>query len=456
MHKKLYQIKTLEQWTCKKTILSSLAVVFMTIVFVACSQPVTELPSSTGRLGVLAPSSSVIFDTTDGWYSVDGGPRIAEGRFRNNNVTPGSQGARIRLFDFTNINLDTAVRFEAVGRYPLGLLATGDIIIECDLPLAGQAGTDGNDGFGIFGGSGGGGGGAVVLASNSGSITLNGTLDVRGGQDGQQGTGQLPGSDSGGLAVAGGEGGGGGTSPTNQGIGGTKGNKGATVVVTGWPFTITLTPDDGENGDDARIRTAGDGGDGGDGIGVIGTDPDGGDGGRGGDAHGTRNGDPGIAGNVGIASSGGAGKGAGGGGDTANPGSTGGAGGAAGAGAGGSSTGGGTGGPGTSGGGGSFIIAAPNGITGNGSILLGSGVGAIYGDYSLSGTVSVPVVNETGNPLDVNSVNEVHVYPYSAWQSLPPAEIGLSGGSGEGGGGGDGQGVPAEEKEEDGISLEER
>lgn len=294
----------LKRWSsghAKKSILSSLAVVFMTIVFVACSQPVTELPSSTGRLGVLASSSSVIFDTTDGWYSVDGGPRIAEGRFRNNNVTPGSQGVRIRLFDFTNINLDTAVRFEAVGRYPLGLLATGDIIIECDLSLAGQAGIDGNDGFGIVGGSGGGGGG-----------------------------------------------------------------------------------------------------------------------------------------------------------DTSNPGSKGGIGGTGFAGIGGSSTGGGNGGPGASGGGGSFIIAAPNGITGNGSILLGSGVGAIYGDFTFSGTVSVPVVTEAGNPLDVTSVNEVHVFPYDTWQSLAPADIGLSGGSGAGGGGGDGQGVPAEEKEEDGISLEER
>jgi hypothetical protein len=70
----------------------------------------------------------------------------------------------------------------------------------------------------------------------------------------------------------------------------------------------------------------------------------------------------------------------------------------------------------------------------------------------LTGTVSITVVNEAGNPLDVTSVNEIHAYPYSAWQSLPPTELWLVGGSGSGGAGGDGQIVGSGQEGTPGIS----
>jgi len=210
---------------------SRFVVLVLLLCLFGCPAPPPPLPTSTGRLGPLVPLTSVEFNTTDGWYSVDAGPRISEGRFRDETVVPGAPGARIRLFDFTTIRLDSAVSVRAVGGFPLGLLATGDIVIESDLPLGGHPGTAGRDGLGRVGGSGGGGGGgggAILIASSNGSITLNGVLNLAGGQDGRRGRGWLPGADAGGLAVAGGAGGVGGASGGTGGasFGGGNGGEG--------------------------------------------------------------------------------------------------------------------------------------------------------------------------------------------------------------------------------------
>ena len=481
---------------------SRFVVLVLLLCLFGCAAPPPPLPTSTGRLGPLAPLTSVEFNTTDGWYSVDGGPRIAEGRFRDATAVPGAQGARIRLFDFTTIRLDSVVSVSAVGRFPLGLLATGDMVIESDLPFGGHPGTDGRDGFGRVGGSGGGGGGgggAILIASANGSITLNGMLELAGGPDGRRGRGWLPGADAGGLAVAGGArgvggglggaggasfgggnaggggaggsaggggggGGGGGAAPLlgggpPPGKLGKHGAKGGSVDVYGFIITVTITPNDGEDGKKGSRPGGGPKGDGGDGLG-LGTGAKGGDGGKGGDYHNLTPGMPGDPGKPGTSHSDGAtvgaggGGGGGGGGDARAPNPPGG-GGALGAGGGGLATGGGVGKPGTSGGGGAFILAAPNGINIGGSVTLGSGVGAIYGNLTLTGNISTNVVNETGDPLNVTSLNEVHVFPYSAWQSLPRSVLGLSGGGGAGGAGGDGQVVGEGEEQETGIDPRE-
>jgi hypothetical protein len=197
-------------------------------------------------------------------------------------------------------------------------------------------------------------------------------------------------------------------------------------------------------GGNASARLGGCGGEGGDGELHEGFDSDGGGGGDGGSVQGG-NGDPGLPGeSEGFAVGGGGGGGGGGGADNLVGGAPG-TGGAGGAGGGGGATGGGTGTNGNcGGGGGAFILAAPGGIVVTNGLFVGSGVGAIYGDLTLTGTTDVSVVHEDGDPLQTRSVNEIHVYAYAAWEGLRPEDASMVGGGGAGGGGGDGQGLGLE------------
>ena len=424
-----------------------------------------------GSLGPLHPTQSLTFNTDTRTYSIDGGAAVVAGQ-----IVSGK--ASIVVFDFSTITIPKGVLISASGHPPLGLVATGDIEIDAPLGFAGQPGQGGDDGFGIVGGGaggGGGGGGAVLIASSTGRIALGGVLDVRGGGDGSRGHAFQPitatnlrggGGGSGGHAgVGGGAGGSGGASKA----GGTGGNGGA----GGWgggggggggggcnSGGVGQAGAGGANGDAGGAgepsggwfgfysfagsptrNTGGSGGSGGDGLGWWPDSADGGAGGKGGNCASPGgvggNGKNGVTGNLGY----GGGGGGGGGGDASVAG-PGGAGGASGAGGGGTASGGGGGAPGHSGGGGAFMLAAPAGITIADDLFAGTGVGAIYGSLSFSKKSDIPIVNETRPPADVDASggpNRIHVYPFSAWLSMPTSSLRMGGGSGAGGGGGDGQ-----------------
>jgi hypothetical protein len=117
-----------------------------------------------------------------------------------------------------------------------------------------------------------------------------------------------------------------------------------------------------------------------------------------------------------------------------------GTGGELGSGAGGAVTGGGVGKPGNSGGGGAFIFAATNGVSLIGDGYIGSGVGAIYGDLTLTGIYDVPIMDlGVSDPTLVTSINQINRFAHSAWSSLSPSDLWLNGGGGSGGNGGEGQ-----------------
>jgi hypothetical protein len=74
-------------------------------------------------------------------------------------------------------------------------------------------------------------------------------------------------------------------------------------------------------------------------------------------------------------------------------------------------------------------LAARFGIVFSGSAFVGTGVAAIYGDVTLFGAFDRPVVVERGDPISVESVNEIHQFPYTAWESLAPENLWLNGGA---------------------------
>jgi hypothetical protein len=78
------------------------------------------------------------------------------------------------------------------------------------------------------------------------------------------------------------------------------------------------------------------------------------------------------------------------------------------------------------------------------SVAVGTGVGAVYGNWTAD-TTDVTVVRETGRRANATSVNQIHVYAYDVWRRINPRDLVVSGGSGAGGGGGQGQAVPGEE-----------
>jgi len=443
-----------------RVIRTSMAFAVLTLPVAALADPIT----STGALGALRPTVSVQFNTNDGSFRVDGGAWVGGGRFDSGSPPPVGAGPTIRAYDFTTIDIDAAVTFTAFGDFSLGLLGSGNISVHSNLLLAGQAGGPGGNGFGFFGGGGGGGGGgagALLLATHSGSVTLTGTLDLRGGSDGARGTGFLPGPSGGGLgglggsagvgggaggaggaSVAGGAGGDGGTGVSGGGGGG-GGGAGARNGPIGNGGKGGPKGTDGKDGKAALVNSGGDGGDGGDGEGIF-ADPDGGKGGKGGNAT-QAGGTTGVKGDNGVPSKKygtGGGGGGGGGGDDLSGSGTGAAGGPGGTGAGGAGTGGGAGTAGTSGGGGAFIFAASDGVFFSGPGFVGTGVGSIFGDFTLSGTFDRPIIFEGGDPTLVDSINEIHRFSYGAWGSLAPENLWLNGGSGAGGAGGDGQIVP--------------
>ena len=427
----------------------------------------------TGALGALKPRREVRFDTTDGTMSVDGGPHMVAAR---PNDTGGSGLSTIMVYDFAEIKIGSNVAFHARGKHSLGLVASGDIVILQDLEASGGEGGKGGDGsgrVGAGGGGGGGGGGGLFIVSAEGYVYVDGSLSVSGGKDGGRGVthpddpdgggfGGLggaggPGGGAGGIGGAseaggggagggsgsagGGGGGGGGGGQVNGGGGG--GGSGSGIFGSFGSRGVTGSPA-------ISFPSSAVGGAGGDGNGFfVRVDPDGGNGGNGGASA-----NPpiaGFAGKVGIAANGGAGGGGGGGGGgdrwPTPPAGPGGAGGTPGAGAGGSATGGGTGGAGASGGGGAFFIASRKAVVLTGDMTVTTGVGAIYGKLIVLGQTDVDVVAETGSPLDVTSVNQVHVHAYPAYLGLRPQDLYVNGGSGAGGMGGDGQAVALVEED---------
>ena len=146
------------------------AVSTLGITFAAIGQPV----ASTGALGELDPTTTLTFDTDNGTYQIDGGSWLSGGTL--------DSGGSAMLYDFTGITLGQTVTVSAFGGYSLGLVAEDNIVISDSLSFAGANGQNGQDGYGqIAGGSGGGGGGggALMLYSSTGSITVNGNIDLR-------------------------------------------------------------------------------------------------------------------------------------------------------------------------------------------------------------------------------------------------------------------------------------
>jgi hypothetical protein len=159
----------------------------------------------TGALGALtlASGDSIVFNTDTGQYQIDGGA------WQSGGVLSGDPAQSTMLFNFTTINLAAGSTVSATGSNALGLLATGNVVINTDLNFAGQNGANGADGYGNVGGGGaggGGGGGGVIVDTSGGTITDSGLIDVRGGTAGAQGQDQLPGSNGGGQGGVGGAG----------------------------------------------------------------------------------------------------------------------------------------------------------------------------------------------------------------------------------------------------------
>ena len=65
-----------------------------------------------------------------------------------------------------------------------------------------------------------------------------------------------------------------------------------------------------------------------------------------------------------------------------------------------------------------MILAAPRGVSGSGEIYVGTGVGAVFGTFSLPAGVDVAAIQESGDPTMVISENEFHVYVHDAWKSI--------------------------------------
>lgn len=393
----------------------------------------------TGALGALALNAgdSVAFNTTTGQYSINGGA------WQNGGVASPDPNQTTMLFNFTTINLASNSTVTVTGNNALGLLATGNIVIDTNLNLSGGAGGNGADGYGHIGGGaggGGGGGGAVIIDTSGGSIEDSGAVDVQGGAPGQDGAGWLSGSDSGGAGGTGGlPGPGGGAGGTGGGsIAGGQGGKGGNA---------STDADGGGGGGGINGGKLGDGGNGGGTDGAnhkgtpggtggykegqggargIGGDGKNGHGGVGSGAYGT----PGANGQISLKGTKCGGGGGGGGADAdpnkegARPGGTsrGGSGGA------GQSQGGGPGGyvpPMGGGGGGAVIFVAPNGVTLTGQVNQADGTAVVYGNL-LSGTG-----NFVSGPPSIDT--------YADWESLAAADYYLYGGGGGGGGGGAGQ-----------------
>lgn len=392
-----------------------------------------------GVLGSLTLNSgdSVNFNTTTGQYQIDGGT------WQSGGILSPDDGQTTMLFNFTTINLAAGSTVTAFGTPSLGLLGTGNIVINTNLVFSGQAGGNGANGYGEVGGGGGGGGrggGAVIIDTDGGTITYSALLNVREGAAGTQGQDQLLGGDSGGQGGAGGLSGVGGANGGSGGAsmaggGGGQGGNGADGGGGGGGGGGGVA--NGKGGGGGSPRAPG----GGSGSGKIGGEgaagasdvrmvsPSGGKGGNGGalaTVGGT--GGNGVAKKENCLTTLGGGGGGGGGGDAdeqnKKPAKGGGPGGF---GAGGKATDGKGGNPQAvagAGGGGAFILVASQGITFSGTGEMGTGQWAVLGSFTNTGSF----------PDGLPSVNS-----YATWQSVTTCDYNLEGGAGGGGAGGDGQ-----------------
>jgi hypothetical protein len=98
----------------------------------------------TGAVGALTlnPGDSAAFNTTTGQYSINGGA------WQNGGVPSADPNQTTMLYNFTTINLAAGSTVTATGNNALGLLATGNVVIDTNLDLSGQAGGDGANGYG--------------------------------------------------------------------------------------------------------------------------------------------------------------------------------------------------------------------------------------------------------------------------------------------------------------------
>lgn len=395
--------------------------------------------SPSGVLGALTLNSgdSANFNTLTGQYQIDGGA------WQPGGILSPDPNQTTMLFNFTTINLAAGSTVMATGSNALGLLGTGNIVINTSLNFSGQAGGNGANGYGHIGGGGaggGGGGGAIIIDTSGGSITDSAMVDTEGGNPGQDGAGWLSGSDNGGAGGSGGSpgvGGGGGGSGGSS-IAGGQGGRGGNGSTTG--------PGGGGGGGGGGINggTYGNGGNpspkGGN-FGTKGGDAgweagQGGKGGYGGNYDGEYSGGDGGAGSGTYGKAGedgddaealGGGGGGGGGGADADPGKKGATPGGPSQGGDGDAGGAEGGQPGSyvkpkgAGGGGAMAFVAPSGITLTGQMIRGDGDAVVYGTLLSSTSYFVD-----GAPA---------IDTYAEWEALTASNYYLDAG---GGGGGDG------------------
>jgi hypothetical protein len=166
---------------------------FCTRRFVSAVVCLLATASVTMAATVISASDTILFDTTNLAYSINGGTPVAGVM----------QGVAAR-FDFAGLELQTGATVSITGSNPILIVSDGDIIVNSLIDVSGKSTVLGAAGFAGPGGGNGGG----VRAVNPGSTTANGKgFGPSGGGSGWALDGTSGGSRAGGGGAYGGTGG---------------------------------------------------------------------------------------------------------------------------------------------------------------------------------------------------------------------------------------------------------